>query len=194
MSFRVRFTRQAEEDLLRLYDFLLVQDFEAAERALQSIRDGIDMLKRFPFSCRKAAPDQPRLRELIIPFGGSGPRRRFCRSETAMMPPTLISASSGWGDTTRISSGCMKSPRRSSAGHYTLSRTGFWCSRWFSSANLTRICVRISDDSLSTAVHDSVGPDHLVLRLSDPWGETRLADEMLSQAPARCLEDRSSII
>ena len=36
--------------------------------------------------------------------------------------------------------------------------------------------------------------DHLVLRLSDPWGEIRLADEMLSQAPARRLEDRSSII
>ena len=72
MSFRVRFTREAENDLLRLYDFLLAQDLEAAERALQSIRDGLDMLKRFPFSCRKAASDQPRLRELIIPFGGSG--------------------------------------------------------------------------------------------------------------------------
>ena len=72
MSFRVRFSREAEDDLLRLYDFLLAQDLDAAERALQAIRDGLDMLKRFPFSCRKAAPDQPRLRELIVPFGGRG--------------------------------------------------------------------------------------------------------------------------
>lgn len=72
MSFRVRFTREAEDDLLRLCDFLLAQDLDAAERALQAIRDGLDMLKRFPFSCRKAAPDQPRLREFIVPFGGSG--------------------------------------------------------------------------------------------------------------------------
>lgn len=72
MSFRVRFTREAEDDLLRLYGFLVAQYLEMAERALQSIHDSIDMLKRFPFSCRKAAPYQPRLRELIIPFGGSG--------------------------------------------------------------------------------------------------------------------------
>lgn len=71
-KYRVRFTPDADDDLLRLYDFLLEQDFAAAERALDAIRSGIEVLRLSPFSCRKAVPDNPLLRELVIPFGAAG--------------------------------------------------------------------------------------------------------------------------
>ena len=71
-TYRVRFTPEAEEDLLRLYEFLLERDLNAAERALSAIKKGIDLLRFSPFSCRKALPDRPFLRELIIPYGRAG--------------------------------------------------------------------------------------------------------------------------
>lgn len=70
--FHVRFTADAENDLLRLYDFLLEKDLVAAERALEAIRGGIELLRFSPFSCRKAVVDNPLLRELVIPFGSAG--------------------------------------------------------------------------------------------------------------------------
>ena len=36
------------------------------------IGQSIEILQTFPFSCRKAAPENPFLRELIIDFGNSG--------------------------------------------------------------------------------------------------------------------------
>jgi plasmid stabilization system protein ParE len=75
MRFTVRFTEEARDDLDRLYDFLLQQaegDFTVAERDLQAIRDGITVLQLAPYSCRKARPDDPFLRELVIGFGASG--------------------------------------------------------------------------------------------------------------------------
>lgn len=72
MSYRVRFTRAAREDLLRLYGFLLEQDIQAADRARDAISKGIELLRDFPFTCRKATPDSPFLRELLIPFGAAG--------------------------------------------------------------------------------------------------------------------------
>ena len=71
-QYRVRFTPDAEADLLRLYDFLLEKDLAAAERALVAIRGGIELLCLSPFSCRKAVADNPLLRELVIPFGSAG--------------------------------------------------------------------------------------------------------------------------
>jgi plasmid stabilization system protein ParE len=72
--FRVRFTREAEDDLLRLFDGLLEQDLAAAERAEAAIGMAIGVLEVFPFSFRKAigGSGSPFLRELIIPFGSSG--------------------------------------------------------------------------------------------------------------------------
>ena len=72
--FRVRFTPEAESDLLRLFDFLVEQDLAAAERAEAVITKAIELLELFPFSCRKAlgGDGNPFLRELIIPFGGAG--------------------------------------------------------------------------------------------------------------------------
>lgn len=72
--FKVRFTPEAEDDLLRLFDFLLEQDIAAAERAHTALAKSVELLEVFPFSCRKAlgGDGNPFLRELIIPFGGSG--------------------------------------------------------------------------------------------------------------------------
>ena len=72
MSYQVRFASAAADDLQRLFEFLAEQDLDAAERARETIGQAINMLQNFPFSCRKAAPDNPFLRELIISFGKAG--------------------------------------------------------------------------------------------------------------------------
>lgn len=78
MSFRVRLTREAEADLMRLFDFVLEREIgraggnlELADQALAAIRAGVATLRTSPFTCRKAS-QSPFLRELIIPFGRSG--------------------------------------------------------------------------------------------------------------------------
>ena len=55
-----------------MYDFLLEKDIAAAERALESIRTAVDLLRFSPFSCRKAARENSFLRELVVPFGVGG--------------------------------------------------------------------------------------------------------------------------
>ena len=70
--YRVRLTPEAEDDLLRLYDFLLAHDIGAAERALRAIEEAFRLLSFSPFSCRKLARADPLLRELVIPFGAAG--------------------------------------------------------------------------------------------------------------------------
>lgn len=72
MKFSVRFTPEAKKELIRLYAFLLEKELNSAEKALEAIKRGIDFLKHFPFSCRKATPQTPLLRELLISFGNSG--------------------------------------------------------------------------------------------------------------------------
>lgn len=75
MTFRVRFTQDAQADLDRLYDFILERDdgdWTVAERALVAIRNGIALLEMSPFSCRKATAGNSFLRELVIAFGASG--------------------------------------------------------------------------------------------------------------------------
>jgi plasmid stabilization system protein ParE len=72
MSYRVRFTQAAREDLLRLYEFQLERNVDVAERARQAIGKSIELLREFPFTCRKVAAEDPFLRELVIPFGASG--------------------------------------------------------------------------------------------------------------------------
>ncbi len=69
---KVRFTPEAEDDLLRLYEFLLEKDLAAAERALEAIQGAVELLRFSPFSCRKALTHNPFLRELILPFGSAG--------------------------------------------------------------------------------------------------------------------------
>jgi plasmid stabilization system protein ParE len=75
VSYRVRFTKDAEADLVRLYDVILSRDetdWAVADRALDAIKNAIKSLEISPFSCRKANPSDPFLRELVIPFGSAG--------------------------------------------------------------------------------------------------------------------------
>jgi len=75
MTYKVRFTRSASDDLDRLYGFIVERDdadAELAARALVAITAGIATLESSPFTCRKAHSSMPFLRELIIPFGASG--------------------------------------------------------------------------------------------------------------------------
>lgn len=75
MTFVVRFTKDAETDLIRLYEFILAKDetdWAIAERALEAIKNAIRSLELSPFSYRKAMASNPFLRELVIPFGASG--------------------------------------------------------------------------------------------------------------------------
>ena len=72
MSYQLRYTDEASDDLKRLYAFLLQQDIQSAEHALQAIEKAIELLKTFPFTCRKAQIDNPFLRELVISFGANG--------------------------------------------------------------------------------------------------------------------------
>lgn len=78
MAFTVLLTPQAEDDLLRLFDFIIERelvrdsgDLDAAQHALEAIRQGLKLLERFPFTCRKAH-DSAFLRELVIPYGHTG--------------------------------------------------------------------------------------------------------------------------
>ena len=76
MSFVVRYSTSAQDDLTRLYDYLLdrattVEDLHLAEQALGAVTSAVENLRRSPFICRKADED-PFLRELLIPFGSSG--------------------------------------------------------------------------------------------------------------------------
>ena len=72
MSYRVRYTRAARDDLLRLFSFLLERDPQAATLAREAIGKSIVALQEFPFSCRKSVPNNPFLREMVIPFGAAG--------------------------------------------------------------------------------------------------------------------------
>jgi len=73
VTYRVRLTAEAFDDLNRLYGFLLKRDLDAAERALAAIERALALLAYSPFSCRKALLQKnPRWRELLIPFGHSG--------------------------------------------------------------------------------------------------------------------------
>ncbi|MCB1851953.1 MAG: type II toxin-antitoxin system RelE/ParE family toxin [Gammaproteobacteria bacterium] len=72
MSYHVRFTPGARHDLLRLYEFLLQQDEQAARHARDAIAKGLELLQDFPLSCRKVQENDPFLRELVIPFGSAG--------------------------------------------------------------------------------------------------------------------------
>jgi plasmid stabilization system protein ParE len=72
MSYRLRLAARAADDLQRLFDYLAEHDLESAERARVAIEKAFGFLVAFPFACRKASPDHPFLREIVIEFGQSG--------------------------------------------------------------------------------------------------------------------------
>jgi plasmid stabilization system protein ParE len=76
VSFAVRYSAAARDDLARLYEHLLdrattVEELDLAAQALGAITGAVENLRRSPFIYRKAG-DDPFLRELLIPFGRSG--------------------------------------------------------------------------------------------------------------------------
>ncbi|MES2017443.1 MAG: type II toxin-antitoxin system RelE/ParE family toxin [Pseudomonadota bacterium] len=72
MSFRVLYSDMAREDIRRLITHVAAYDPHAARKASSAIKKAMTALEEFPFTCRKASPDTPLLRELVIPFGASG--------------------------------------------------------------------------------------------------------------------------
>jgi plasmid stabilization system protein ParE len=74
VTYRVRFTKGARRDIDRLYEFLLEKDVAQARKAVSAIDDAFTILRRFPFSCRKAGGGSrgPFLRELVVPFDSAG--------------------------------------------------------------------------------------------------------------------------
>lgn len=72
MSYQLRFTEEAFEDLKRLYAFTAENDPASAEKAFEIISKAWGIIETFPFSCRKAESTNPFLRELVIPFGVAG--------------------------------------------------------------------------------------------------------------------------
>lgn len=78
MKYQVLFSREAGEDLERLFDHALERelnsptgDLDVPGRAIQAIRQACELLAHSPFSCRKVG-ENTFVRELIISFGGSG--------------------------------------------------------------------------------------------------------------------------
>lgn len=72
MTYKVRYTKGARDDLRRLFQYLADRDLSAARRARATISKATEILEHFPFTCRKASPGTPFLRELVIPFGSGG--------------------------------------------------------------------------------------------------------------------------
>lgn len=77
MNYDVQLSETAEDDLERLFDFLLdraetTEELDRAQAAIEAVRSTAKhRLAITPFSFRKAAQN-PAQRELIIPFGGTG--------------------------------------------------------------------------------------------------------------------------
>jgi len=77
MSLELRFSLEADEDLERLFEFLLeraetTEDLDLAAAATEAIHGAITkQLASTPYSFRKAGKS-PTRRELIIPFGTTG--------------------------------------------------------------------------------------------------------------------------
>lgn len=78
MRYKVEFSRTADEDLERLFEFALQRelnsetgDLDIPDRAIQAIRNGLAFLTSSPFACRKVGISTF-VRELVIPFGSSG--------------------------------------------------------------------------------------------------------------------------
>ena len=77
MSFDVRFSDVAADDLVRLHEHLLaradtVEDLQLADKAVDEIEIACKaQLARTPYLYRKAGDSSTR-RELVIPFGAAG--------------------------------------------------------------------------------------------------------------------------
>jgi len=72
MTYTLRVSTAAQEDLERLFEFLAANDLPSAIRARGAIEKAYEFAEMMPFACRKADESNPFLRELVIPFGAAG--------------------------------------------------------------------------------------------------------------------------
>jgi plasmid stabilization system protein ParE len=78
-KYTVTLLQEAVADLRRLEDFVIERelasetpDWTTPQRALDCIREAMQVLSWSPYSFRKAELGNGRSRELIVPFGGTG--------------------------------------------------------------------------------------------------------------------------
>lgn len=72
MSYRLRLSSAAQQDLERLFEFLAEKDLQSAISARVAIEKAYEFVELMPFACRKADASNPFLRELLVPFGATG--------------------------------------------------------------------------------------------------------------------------
>jgi len=72
VSYSVRLTLEAADDLQRLFSYLAERDLASAERARAALAKAFDLLRSFPFACRKASSEHVFLREMLIEFAHAG--------------------------------------------------------------------------------------------------------------------------
>jgi plasmid stabilization system protein ParE len=67
----VKFSDFANQDLLRLFDFLAQYDRHIATRAIKAILDVVDVLEHAPY---RGSPlqDRPDTRKLVVDYGATG--------------------------------------------------------------------------------------------------------------------------
>ncbi len=66
---RLRWSRAARLDVIRLYEFLAPKNSDAAARAVKAIQQGVRDLSKHPAIGRPADEMPPEFREWIIEFG-----------------------------------------------------------------------------------------------------------------------------
>jgi plasmid stabilization system protein ParE len=66
---RLKWSRAARLDVIRLYKFLALKDRDAAARAVRAIHDGVISLGRHPAIGRPTEEMPPEFREWIVEFG-----------------------------------------------------------------------------------------------------------------------------
>jgi plasmid stabilization system protein ParE len=68
---RLIWTSRALEDIARLHRFLAPKNQDAARRAIRTIRQGVQVLRRYPEIGRPVDEMPTGFREWFIPFGNS---------------------------------------------------------------------------------------------------------------------------
>lgn len=72
MSYQLRLSEAAQQDLERLFEFLAEKDLQSAIRARVAIEKAHEFVELMPFACRKADKSNPFLREFVTAFGAVG--------------------------------------------------------------------------------------------------------------------------
>lgn len=72
MTYQLRVSEAAQEDLEQLFSFLAANSPSSAIRAREAIEKAYEFMELMPFACRKADDANPFLREAVISFGSAG--------------------------------------------------------------------------------------------------------------------------